>query len=235
MSKAIALSPTHSDGVALGDMDVPQLTSAFEMLHGIQGKYDKLSGICATMKGLVLAEVKHKIERGKFLPWVAKHYGKTRKSAAEDMRLAGAFCKSNPRVTFAALGRDMAATVKDLEQAQIDLKHPLVREIAGWVQERSRYQLLLAFPSDRGGDTTKSHKPKLKKSRDEIALEEAQITYLPLQKALMAVLQAKAKRRLLFLPLVAPQTEASLSALNDGLVALTTLVQAAMKQAGESR
>lgn len=142
---SLALVPS-SPAVALSNMSVPQLTSACHMLSDCQDRYDKLSGICATMRGLVLTEVKHKLAHGKFLPWIAENLGKTRKTAAQDMRLAGEFFKCNPQVTFETLGRDLATTLKEIEEAQLDLRHPLVRAVASFVGDRTRYQLLLDFP-----------------------------------------------------------------------------------------
>lgn len=159
--------------VALGDMNVPQLAEACHMLDACQERYNKLSGICAAMRGLVLTEAKRKIEHGYFTAWIAKNFKKTKKTAAEDMRIAREFAKSNPRVTFETLGRDLATTVAELEEAQIDLKHPLVRHVAEWVGDRTRYQLLLAFPASRGGNQygRGGEKGKRKKTTIEVIRE----------------------------------------------------------------
>ncbi len=141
--------------VALVDLNVPQLADACRMLDQCQERYDKLSGICATMRGFVLLEAKRKLAHGKFLPWLAENFKKSKKTAAQDMRVAGECGKSNPKVTFETLGLDLASTIKELEAAQIDLKHPLVREIAGWVDGRTRYQLLLDYPSAGYDRTTR--------------------------------------------------------------------------------
>lgn len=170
-------SSRNGASLALGNMTVPQLTAAAKMLDDCQERYDKLSGICGTMRGLVLAEVKHKLEHGKFLPWLAENFDKSRKTAAQDIRLATEFCKSNPRVTFEILGRDLAETVKELEQAQIDLKHPLVREVAAWVDGRTRYQLLLDFPGQRGGDTSGSHKKLSPEEEHKLFLANAKAQF----------------------------------------------------------
>jgi hypothetical protein len=141
--------------IALVDMTVPELAETCRMLDDCQQRYDKLSGICAVMRGLVLSEAKRKLAHGKFIPWIKTNFKKTRKTAAQDMRLAQEFAKSNPRVTFQVLGRDLAETMMALDQAHLDLAHPLVKRVARWVKDRSRYQLLLEFPGEsRGGDNT---------------------------------------------------------------------------------
>jgi hypothetical protein len=228
---SVEATPSSHPPVALVDLTVPQLAEACQMLDQCQERYDKLSGICATMRGLVLTEAKRKLGHGKFLPWVAENFKKTKKTAAQDMRVAEEFCKSNPRVTFETLGRDLASTILELEQANIDLRHPLVREVAIWVGDRTRYQLLLDFPGSRGGDTS-AHRSKklLNKSPDEIKHEEAQIFYFPLQQQLFELLQPKIKQRLLHLPLEAPPQEASLFVLHGELEELLDLVKEAMKQ-----
>lgn len=141
--------------VALVDLNVPQLADACRMLDQCQERYDKLSGICATMRGFVLLEAKRKLAHGKFLPWLAENFKKSRKTAAQDMRLAGECGKCRTQVTFETLGRDLAWTIKEIEAAQIDLKHPLVREIAGWVDGRTRYQLLLDYPASSYDHSTR--------------------------------------------------------------------------------
>lgn len=165
--RAPGTSLNGSHPVALVDLNVPQLADACRLLEQCQERYDKLSGICATMRGFVLLEVKRKLAHGHFLPWLADNFGKTRKTAAQDMRVARECGKSRPRVTFETLGRDLASTIKELENAQVDLEHPLVREIAGWVDGRTRYQLLLDYPAEMGGDTSK-HPRKARSTEEEL-------------------------------------------------------------------
>lgn len=151
MSKALAKIAPPVSSVALINMNVGQLADACRMLDACQERYDKLSGICATMRGLVLLEAKRKLEHGKFLPWLSLNFKKHRTTAAEDMRIAREFAKCSPTLHFESLGRDLAQTVAELEDAQIDLKHPFVREVAVWVEDRSRAQLLFDFPASPGG------------------------------------------------------------------------------------
>jgi len=171
--KKLQLAKIEPSPIALVDMNVPQLAEACKMLDACQERYDKLSGICATMRGLVLTEAKRKIEHGYFGAWLTKNFKKTKKTAAEDMRVGRQFAKSNPKVTFETLGRDLATTVAELEEAQIDLSHPLVRQVAEWVGARTRYQLLLAFPASSGGNKYErgGEKGKRKKQTLEVIRE----------------------------------------------------------------
>lgn len=225
---SIARNGSHP--VALIDMDVPQLTAAYRSLDECQARYDKLSGIVATMKGIVLTEVKHKCGHGNFLPWLRENFPKSHKTATQDMRLAAEFFKCEPRFTFETLGRDLAATLREIEAAQLDLSHPLVREVAGFVGERTRYQLLLDFPGERGGDTGGRRKKCLNKSPEEIAREEAQTFWFPFQHKCFALLQDAPKKRLLWLPIASSPEEASLITLERELGDLHALVKEALAQ-----
>src|SRR5438552_439072 len=69
--------------IALVDLNVPQLIEAGTMLDECQARYDKLSGICGTMRGFVFIELKRKVGHGHFLPLLAASFSKTRKTAAE--------------------------------------------------------------------------------------------------------------------------------------------------------
>jgi hypothetical protein len=240
MSKAIALPKNGT--VALSDMNVPQLTAANTMLDRIAGNHDHAHTTARLLQGVTLLEIKRRLHHGEWGPFLKKSFDKSQDSAGRYIRAAEDFlaklqdAKFRKRAEFnldaavSLLRQDLGKTLEQLEDSKLDLSNPIVQLAAFYAGGRSFNQLLLELgDAQRGGKRTAGK--KLKKSRDEIAREEAQITYLPLQKALLGVLQAKPKRRLLFLPLAAPETEASLSALNDALTACSTLVQAAIKQA----
>lgn len=217
--------------VTLEAMSPEQLADTGRMLDAYQEKIESMSGICATMRGLVFVTAKEKLGHGKFLPWLTKHFDKTRKTAAEDMRIGREFSKCNPTLHFGDLVKALA---EKSSEPEIDTSHPLVSEVARWVASRNRGQLLLDFPAtSRGGDTSKSRAAKpVKKSREEILREEAQIFYLPLQQKLFEALQAKGKKRLLVLPVTAPHKQASLSVLRDVHRAVGDLIDAALQQKG---
>jgi len=151
LARLDAMPPVAAHSVALKDLTVPQLGEAFRGLDAAQENYSKLSGICATMKGLVLTEVKLKLGHGKFGAWLKEHFPKTKKTSAKYMRLADVFAKSNPRVTFDALTHDLAATLEAAANHQLDLANPLVARVAAWVGNRSAYQLELELKEEGDG------------------------------------------------------------------------------------
>lgn len=145
-------------GVALADMTVPQLTEACLGLERLEKEYENMSGICATLKGLVLITAKAKLGHGNYRPWLQQHFPKGVKTAERYVRLAKEFGKSDSTVAFDTLTRDLAESVAALREFQLDLKHPVVAKVAQWVNGRGAYQLMLDFPGDRGGDTSSSRK-----------------------------------------------------------------------------
>jgi hypothetical protein len=148
----VGVSPNGSSAVALVDLTVPQLAEAFKGLDRVQQHHERLSGICAIMKGLVLCEAKAKLPHGEFMSWVKENFPKSHKTAGQYKRLAEEFGKLNPRVQFENLRSDLLTTIERLEEFQLDLQHPFVRQVAEWVKGRSAYQLLLELPVERGGD-----------------------------------------------------------------------------------
>jgi hypothetical protein len=148
--------------VALVDLTLPQLAEAYDGLSRLEKEYENMSGICATLKGLVLIECKTKPElKRHFKKWVIETFPKSYKTATRYMRLAEAFGKSDSTGTFQTLTRDLAASVEALKEFQLDLSHPAVAAVAKWVNGRGAYQLMLDFPGERGGDTSKSRAKKL--------------------------------------------------------------------------
>ena len=147
--------------IALVDLSLPQLAEAYDGLDRLEKEYENMSGICATLKGLVLLEAKTKPElKGRFKQWVIDSFPKSYKTATRYMRLAEAFGKSDSTGTFQTLTRDLASSVEALRQFQLDLSHPVVARIAQWVDGRGAYQLMLDFVGSRGGDTS-AHRKKL--------------------------------------------------------------------------
>jgi len=230
-------SPNGQHPIALIDMTLPQLAEAYNGLDRLEKQYENMSGICATLKGMVLVEAKTKPEnKGKFMNWVKENFASAgHRTATRYMRLAEAFMKGlDSTVQFDTLTRDLAASVEALREFQLDLSHPVVSKVAEWVNGRGSYQLMLDFPGERGGDTS-SHRGKklLNKSPDEIARESAQIYCLPLQQKLFDVIQGK--EHLLWLPVQAGPEEASLSIIRRELEELLDLVRQVIKRNQRAR
>jgi hypothetical protein len=145
-------SPNGSHPVALVDMSVPQLADAFRGLDRLEKEYENMSGICATLKGLVLIEVKTKVGYGKYRAWLKENFAKSAKTAERYKRLAEEFGKSDSTVAFQTLTRGLADSVAALREFQLDLSHPMVAKIAHWVAGRGAYQLMLDFRAPLGGN-----------------------------------------------------------------------------------
>jgi hypothetical protein len=160
--------------VALVDLNVPQLAEAFSRLCKVEESCETVSGIVATLKGMVLHTVKAKLEHGKFLPWLSQHFPRSRKTANQYMRLSEAFGKCNPKVTIDTLQRDLTSSMKLLEENRLDMKQPVVASVAQWTKGRSAYQLLLDFEGNRGGNTyDRTNGKGSRKPEDPAALKEA--------------------------------------------------------------
>ncbi|HWM26575.1 MAG TPA: hypothetical protein VNP98_17290 [Chthoniobacterales bacterium] len=143
--------------IALVDLSIPQLEQTHDQLLNLEQLHNNMSGSCAVLRGLVLGELKHKLKHGEFIPWVKAHYKKSYRSATVYMRLARRFVtesKSAEALPICALLQDMATTLGQIEEAKLDLRHPVVAKVVSWVKGRSAHQLLLDFPSERGGDNT---------------------------------------------------------------------------------
>lgn len=165
----------HQPPTSLSQMSVSELTQTAKMLDAFQSNIESMSGICATMRGLVFHQVKEKLAHGQFGPWLKKHFDKTRKTAAEDMRIARGFLRSNPELPhFETLARALAEKSRE---PSIDRNHPMVRQVAMWVDGRPRVQLLLEFPSEKGGGAGRS-KGSSKNVNDPA--EESTDIWLPL-------------------------------------------------------
>lgn len=183
--QTLVRASSRNGAVALVDMTVPELAAAFRGLDQVQEHHERLSGICAIMKGLVLVEAKTKVGHGGFMAWVKENFPKSHKTAGQYRRLAEEFGKLNPKVQFENLRSDMLATIERLDGFQLDLKNPLVKQVADWVDGRSAYQLLLELgPCGRGGDTS-SHRRKLTPAQQHEAwLEDCRTDF---ESALMAI------------------------------------------------
>jgi hypothetical protein len=152
-----------SPAVSLIDLTLPQLAEAYRGLDRLEHEYENMSGICATLKGLVLIEAKAKPEnKQRFMAWVKENFASGgHRTATRYMRLAEAFSEGlDSTVQFQTLTRDLASSVEALKKFQLDLSHPMVAKIAQWAAGRGSYQLMLDFPGSRGGDTS-AHRKKL--------------------------------------------------------------------------
>ena len=69
MKKPQQTLTTIPQTLGLAEMSEAQLAETFTKLDATREHYDNLSGICATLQGLVLIEVKEKVGHGKYQLW----------------------------------------------------------------------------------------------------------------------------------------------------------------------
>lgn len=170
MKKSLATTPTELQPLPLADMTVPQLGQAFAQLDDARTRYDRLSGICGTLQGLVLLEVKRKVGHGGYGKWLQDNFPKSQDSANRCTRVAEEFLrrlqtrntpesKFRTRAEFTAtqlLLGDLASNLSAIESAKLDMSHPVVEAVSAYVDGRSFRQLLLDLgPASFGGDTRK--------------------------------------------------------------------------------
>lgn len=145
---------------SLQALSITQISKAYGRLHELGDACDKLSGVVAVLKGIVLMEAKARLKHGEYLPWLEKNLGKSRNSAAEYVRIAGEFVKCNPRVTFGKSGDQLGASLAIIDRNNLAVDHPVVVAVNKWTKNRSQYQLLQEIKkakpekieTDGGGD-----------------------------------------------------------------------------------
>lgn len=168
--------PAAPKPIAITQMSLPQLAEAYDGLDRLEKEYENMSGICATLKGLVLIECKTKPElKGRFKEWVTQSFPKSYKTATRYMHLAEAFGKSDSTGTFLALTRDLSESVAALREFQLDLKHPVVSKVAQWVAGRGAYQLMLDLGPTAGKHHPRKKEPELSpEEQREVLVKQAQ-------------------------------------------------------------
>jgi hypothetical protein len=163
---AMPAAPLPGGGALLAGCTIPQLETIHDKLARLEGLHDKMSGACATMRGLVLLEVKAKLEHGQFKPWIAERFGKSYRRAAEYMRLAKQFTedmragaargksgKSAELRTFELIAQNASGLLTEIEAGALDLENPAVQAVVQWSEGKSAHQLMLDLPEGtRGGN-----------------------------------------------------------------------------------
>ncbi len=154
-------SPLVREAIGLADMNRAQMAATVAGLLKLEATHENLSGICAVMVGIVLHEVKDRLPRGEFGPFIKENFGKSHRSANRYMLIGGACLKgqldSTVQIdrkrskTFELLTNDVVTSLKELEKFRLDLRHPVVSYVARWVNGRGSYQLMLDYPAPLGG------------------------------------------------------------------------------------
>ena len=166
---APAVSPASALTTALhlAEMDPEQLASASRSLLAAEERYDRMSGICATLNGLVLLEARRKITHGKFIEWVKTATGRSERDAQRRMRIAESFMeslsksKSDTRVVFESaeqmLLEDFAAMLSAEAASPMDESNPVFAAVAEYVDGRSYRALADALPGKTAAQRVQKH------------------------------------------------------------------------------
>ena len=169
-------SPANALATALhlAEMNPEQLASASKSLLAAEARYDRMSGICATLNGLVLLEAKRQIAHGNFIGWVEETTGQSRQHANRKMRIAEEFLaglgksKCNPRVTFENAEQMLLDNFAEMLRADaaspMDESNPVFAAVAQYVAGRSYSDLANSLPKPRMGgarvkDPNKTYDP----------------------------------------------------------------------------
>ena len=156
--------------LGLAEMSADQLAGTFTKLDAARQHYDNLSGICATLQGLVLIEAKEKVGHGKYGQWLKDHFPKSADTAGRFFRIAEDFLvrsgtKNTPESKFrtgAEFGEqlllsDLANSLQAIQHESLDMGHPIVKSIAAYAAGRSYKQMWLDLgPAPAGGDRSAS-------------------------------------------------------------------------------
>jgi hypothetical protein len=191
--------PALTTALHLADMSPDQLATASRSLADAEERYDRMSGICATLGGLVLLEAKRRLEHGQFGNWLKEHFGKSHHIATTRMRIAKEFIaavstkdgKLVPRYQFEAtqlLLDDFAAQLAAEKQSPIDLENPVVSAVSDFVGGRNFNTLRASLPAARRGGNTyerDGEKGKRVPLTEEAAQQLAIETWKPILEGLL--------------------------------------------------
>ena len=181
--------------LGLSGMSESQLAETFTKLDATREHYDNLSGICATLQGLVLIEVKEKVGHGKYGHWLKENFPKSHDMANRFYRIAENFleridAKNTPESKFRSrakfgeklLLKDLAASLDAIRGESLDTSHPMVQAIAAYAGNRSYRQLWLDLPPALlGGDHRRRDEdgepvPRLRRTTEEIERDTFETT-----------------------------------------------------------
>jgi hypothetical protein len=169
-------SPANALATALhlAEMNPEQLASASKSLLAAEVRYDRMSGICATLNGLVLLEAKRQIAHGNWIEWLEANTPNTRQDATRRMRIAESFLaglsksKWNTRVPFETATQILFDNFAEMLSADaaspMDESNPVFAAVAQYVDGRSYRALADALPKPRMGgarvkDPNKTYDP----------------------------------------------------------------------------
>jgi len=185
------VAPGTLSKLGLESLNEQQLGETFTKLNTARLSYQRLSGVCATLQGLVLIQAKETVGHGNYGLWISEHFPKSDETARKFTLLAEDFlAKSQPKLEFESpkgkkspvslLLAEAIQHIDALNSETLDLNHPVVRAVEEYVNERTSTQLWFdlkqeKLPDQRGGfrPTKKNGAPRAEKRTDaEIARDE---------------------------------------------------------------
>ena len=188
--------------LGLAEMSESQLAQTFTKLDATREHYENLSGICATLQGLILIEAKRKIPHGKYQHWIESNFPKSYSTSNRFVRIAEDFIEKasgkntkearalksvtgatfdNVNTSAQLLLTDLAASLESIRSDSIDLSHPMVQAISAYADGRSYNQLWLDLgPVSLGGsrDGAGRRKGDQKTLAEQAKIDEANRAYL---------------------------------------------------------
>lgn len=198
--------PLVREAIGLADMTSAQMGEALVGLRKMGVRYDNMSGICATLEGLVLLQAKAMLPHGAYGGFLRDYFAKSRRAATAYTQLARAFVGGKLASTcqfdkfgrpmrvpkaFELVKQDLATSLQELEKFQLDLRHPVVSKVAEWVNGRGSYQLMLDYPAPLGGRRARREKLSLAEVRAK-AEKEALESYEAICRAIDRFLKENA-------------------------------------------
>lgn len=141
---------------SLKDMSLLELEAADRGLRAMPERLESMSGISAVLNGLVLTEIKGRLEHKQWTPWLANNYKKSARTAQVKMKLAKVFSKS---ATVAFFGQLTLALLDDTQTNTLDIQHPVTKGVSAWTAGRSYRQLIDEEISDGRADNNPGFRP----------------------------------------------------------------------------
>jgi len=142
------LPATPQAARSLAELSLPELEKIDTGLRWLPEKLEGMSGVCAVLSGLVLAEIKGRCEHKTWTPWLLKNYGKSARTARLKMQIADVFSKTATGCHFAPQQLTLAM-LDDTQTGALDVNHPVVMAVSKWADGRS-YRTLIAEETGDG-------------------------------------------------------------------------------------
>lgn len=140
-SLAVISSPGLSHSIVPADAKPDEVAAIVADLERTGTHAAAINGICFTLQGLILIEMKKRLPHGQYLPWAKKAAGLHRKTAASRVAVAKSFLKCLQPETFEQLTLKLMDKPLNAGLATLDMTHPIVSALDKWTGGRVFAQL----------------------------------------------------------------------------------------------